>query len=102
MSELADLAPGQVVTWEPTENAEVEAHDLADGSARPPLFKVTVRTDAGHLAGIYTLRQVAATEQRFYVVPVEASNARRVHDEAVRAIEESGGEVVDDKTEVPA
>ena len=96
---LADLEPGDVPTWEPTENAEVEVHGLADG-AGPVLFKVSAYTDSGVLAGIYTLEQVGATDAAFYVAPLDHANKHRVHDEAIRAIEASGGTVVNDKTEV--
>lgn len=93
---LEALEPGDAAVFEPVDGATVTAHGLADGAAGPPLFRVEVEPD-GVLAAIETLElvDVADDGDRFLVTPDRKPPAR-VHDRALEAIAEMGGDVVDD------
>ena len=100
MSDAADtldaLEPGDAPVFEPVDGATVTAHGLTEGSAGPVLFRVEVETDAGALAAIETLELVELDDDagRFLVAP-ERKPPARVHDRALDAIGELGGDVVE-------
>lgn len=89
---LGALEPGDAPVFEPVDGATVTAHGLADGAGGPVLFRVEVEAD-GVLAAIETLELVDADGDRFLVAP-ERKPPARVHDRALEAIAELGGEVV--------
>jgi len=93
---LEALEPGDAPVFEPVDGATVTAHGLADDAAGPALFRVEVEPD-GVLAAVETLELVDVDDdaERFLVTPDRKPPAH-VHDRALEAIAELGGEVVAD------
>ena len=93
---LAALEPGDAPVFEPVDGATVTAHGLGDGAAGPVLFRIEVETTDGVLAAIETLELVDVDDDagRFLVAP-ERKPPARVHDRALEAVAEFGGEVVE-------